>query len=45
VSITDPAFGTLEYSNAWIGEIEMQFLTRSFELTINNSLEFPISAW
>jgi hypothetical protein len=41
VTINDPVFGTLEYRNGWIGEIEIPFLAKSFELTINNSLEFP----
>jgi hypothetical protein len=41
MTINDPVFGTLEYRNGWIGEIEIPFLGKSFDLTINNSLEFP----
>ncbi len=42
-SIVDPVFGTLEYRNGWIGGIDVPFLAKSFELTINSSLEFPPS--
>jgi hypothetical protein len=41
MTINDPVFGRLEYRNGWIGEIEVPFLAKTFELTINNSLEFP----
>jgi hypothetical protein len=41
MNIHDPVFGTLEFRDGWIGEIEIPFLAKSFELTINNSLECP----
>jgi hypothetical protein len=43
VSIEDPVFGQLEFRDGWRGEITVPFLEQSFELTINNSLEFPPS--
>jgi hypothetical protein len=41
VTINDPVFGRLEYRDGWRGQIDIPFLNKSFELTINNSLEFP----
>jgi hypothetical protein len=41
MTINDPVFGTLEYRDGWKGEIDIPFLAKTFDLTINNSLEFP----
>jgi hypothetical protein len=39
--IHDSIFGALEYRNGWMGKVDVPFLDRRVELTINNSLEFP----